>query len=412
MPETMEAKLKDTEAGQPNGGAPAQVPASVADTPQIRGLFNQQSNTGYWPWAMAALGAHYIFEAVFNLFKLPAGQHSEGLIAKRMTTLKALYAATFGLFMVGVTDFYRRRTGQDMRNLFAEPVGWELGKRPEDVTVDDIKKSTNSFVKDARDNSIRYNTRRFAINSTFFSFLLPFGKTFKEHWTPEIALGVGMGGNALYLMHDVLNRKVTPFERLQGFSNSKLNHNDRIGEHVTALDLMNIYDLHSRNNDTSYVTPAMNSAQWQSNEALFERMADLMNQTYHNVPVREQANFTVSKFIYMLGKGLVKPGESPEKNLAFVEVANRCDVKTVEQVAQAMSNGASLETALAPYPIPSLAELSENGKTNDNAQGIGGFGAKVMAENRSTGRAVSPPPAAQVDKIAQGNEAAAGAALG
>ncbi len=70
---------------------------------------------------------------------------------------------------------------------------------------------------------------------------------------------------------------------------------------------------------------------------LADRIAVLLNQTYNNTPKTEHANFTLGKFNYLVGFGLL---DMSSASLAFVELANRSsDMKEVNAAATAIKSG-------------------------------------------------------------------------
>lgn len=309
------------------GGAGAGLlPASPPEFrhTSINGRLNQYTSS-YWALALPALSVRYAFEAASSIATKIMEKHK--LPQHFSDKAERGHAIGVGAFMLGVTGYYSHRTYQDMRNLFAQPLAWEFGKKEQDVGWDDIMHSQNLLVQQARDNFMNYNTRRFGVNAVFLGGLLP-----RHILKPDNAVKLGIAANALYLMRDVLFRKETFFERLQSFIDDKINHADRVGDLITAGDLMSLYYRHSKDKNENFVPPHMNTQAWKRDEALFARMADLMNQTYGNTPVKEHADFTITKFLYLVGMGLLS-SENPEKNVTYVEMANNQGIPAVKQAA-------------------------------------------------------------------------------
>jgi len=333
--------------GSANGGTVADAPSPAQQHEfkhtAIHGRLNQYTS-GYWALALPALSARYAFEAVTNM----------------APKFKNWYANSVGLFMMGVTSLYSWRTYKDMRELFAEPLAQEFDKKPKEVGFGDILKSENLLVKQARHNFFNYNARRFGVNSVFFS---PYVLPHSIQPSTDNAVKLGIAANAVHLMNDVLGRKETFFERLQSFIDQKINHKDRVGDVIAATDLINLYYRHTLDMDSKFKHPRMNSQEWKDDEKVFRRMADLMNQTYGNTEVKEQADLTVDKFIYLVGMGLLD-SDNPEKNLAMVEMANRDGIPAVKRAARGQPAGA------LPASMAAEAETKPS------------FTEKLAAENR------------------------------
>jgi hypothetical protein len=369
----------------------------------ISGHFNKAPSS-YWSLALPALSVRYVAEVVTNYLTGPRSPFKNDKLKKG--PIAQVHAIGAGSFMMGVSGYYLIQTYRDMRNLFAEPLSWELNKKPENINIFDIMKSKNSLVEAARKNFFKYNARRIGVNTIFFSSLLPGKLPFKPD--AEDAVKLGTGANGLYLMNDVLHRKETFFEALQTVVATKINHAERVGELITANDLMNLYDRHGRDMNKAYSLPQMNTPEWQNDLLLFGRIADLMNQTYGNKPNTEKADFTIPKLIYLLGNGLVK-SESLEKNLAYVELANRSqNMDKVNAMAAAFKDCKSIDEVLQQFSLtlPVAKPLPPQSVEVPETQVSGGFVGKVAAENRSNGRDVAPA-ASHVDALQKNPEGAA-----
>jgi hypothetical protein len=386
--------------------APAPEPAATPGSEQtrVKGRFNQYQS-GYWVLALPLLGARYFAEGLNEIwepkrlkakfeetldkfFKYDPKSFSSAseALAKKKIEQKGFWKQLWkpgerwplpvAAVMLAVTTAYTWRTYGDMKQHFKEALGWEFDKDPQKVNAIDILKSKNTLIRDARRNFEWRTFFRYLVQAPFAAFLFatPFkaGK-YKEltgghvakfgavldDWaevkiydkliSPKGAVNLAVGASSAYLASDALLRKRTFFEELQTFIDNKFNHADRIGDAATAQDLMNLYDRQARGLSDVRPLPKMNSPEWQSDVQLFERIADLMNQTYGNKPNTEQANFTVPKLIYMLGMHLLKT-EDPKRNMAYVELANRYGIKAAEQVAGVANGHGNLREALASYP--------------------------------------------------------------
>jgi len=390
---------------QNNGQTPAvspdtQVPGQTAADntphpapPKIVGHFGKHMSS-YWEVMVPALSVRYLAETGYKLRRAwHEHRHPDIKLPKEMNRKwEAMYAATTGAAMYAMATFYLTRTYQDLKNVFAEPIAWETGKAKEDVGFIDIMKSENSLVQAAKRNFFKYNARRFAVNLPFFANHLP--GPFKK-LDPDTAVLAGVGTNAIYLMSDVLTRKETFFERLQGFVDQKIVHKGDLGEKATALDLINLYELHSRDKNSGYnASGRMDTQEWQDRQALFGRMASLINQTYGNEPNKEHANFTLGKMIYLMGHGMIGTGNM-ERSSAYIETASQYGIEAVKEMAkQPMADGSDVKYAREHYPASAAAAAQEKPAPDQS----GGFAAKIAAEGRAA--AMSPPGASQTEKLA------------
>ncbi len=341
--------------------------------PDMTGRVNRHTS-GYWALTIPALSVRYLAEAGANVLgasrhtiaskiKLPIPYLQKGLdkLASLPDTpegnkaasraLDKLEAPIVGSFMMVVSSLYLKRTYDDIKGAFAESIAWEKGKDPKDVGLRDVLTSDNTLVEAARKNFFKYNTRRFAVNSPFFSHLVA-----PTSVKPKDAILFGVAANSLYLMSDVVSRKETFFERLQSFVDDKILHTEQIGNKITANDLINLYELHSRDKNQKYsFSCRMDTQEWSDRTKIFTRMADLMNQTYGNEPNKENANFTLPKMIYLMGHGLIN-SSLPERSCAFIELANHNGMEAVKEAAkQPIKDGADVKYAQEHYPISQAA---------------------------------------------------------
>jgi hypothetical protein len=213
----------------------------------------------------------------------------------------------------------------------------------------------------------------------------------------------------MYLASDAFGRKRTFFEEEQRLIASKVNHSDSIGEVITARNLMNLYDRQARQNSSTAPLPKMDTPKWDADIKLFERMADLMNQSYGNTPKTGQADFTVPKFIYLLGMGLLA-ADNPEKSIAYMEVANRYGIPAVKKVEEVVKSGVPLAEALTPYPV-NLAPIVEQPVVAASVPVIEASQKTFTNEGLKPSRPAIPVPSYR-EKATQQNEAKTGLSVG
>lgn len=318
------------------------------DTPslqkvKISGRFDQYRSS-YWAALVPLLSARYIFRP-FDRKHWDDPKPGE----KPPTHFqKHRYSGIVGLFMSGITSFYAYRTYKDMKSIFREPLAWEFNKDPEDITLADFHRSKNTIVKQTVGNYVKYNLRRFGVNTVFF---LPFAFKgfFKKHdLHPETGVDIGIGANALYLFTDVLSRKMTPFEELQSLIDRKVNHAERYGDQVTAADLLDVYERHAPRGPIDSFLTYRGKPEWDKAMRIFERMADLMNQTYHNTIPHEKADFGFPKFVYLVGNDMIDP-DHIDLSMAGIEIANRDGIPTAIRFADDVKHGAKFEQLAQKY---------------------------------------------------------------
>ncbi len=308
---------------------------------KVTGRFNQYTS-GYWALALPALSARYVGRYALGLW------NGAKETAKENEFTKKAYAGLVGSWMGFIMLLYAKRTWVDMKAMFSETLAYEFNKKPEEVGIRDFFKSDNAIVHRTLWNYIKRNAMRGGVSASFFARFVPWKRAQNPN-ADSVDLGVGAAGT--YLVSDVIARKETFFERLQSFVDQKINHTDRIGEVITAADLVSLYSIHARDNDPKNVrTVRMDSPAWRNDQILFGRMAELMNQTYGNQSATETAKFTIPKLLYLLGHDLIQP-QNMEQSLTYIEIANRYGMDAVKQVAKASKGGIELQSAAAQYPV-------------------------------------------------------------
>jgi len=321
---------------------------------EVSGAINQHTPS-YWRLALPALGVRY--GATFFKDWSDSG-----------TTRNKFFDAAAGLWMLGITSFFANRTRKDMMSMFSETIADELDKKPSDVTFLDLFKSHNNTVVAARNNWLKYTGIRSLVNGSFF---LSFSK-----WRPfaswkalneTSAINLGMGLNSAYLTYEVLGRGRTFFEQLQSFVDSKLNQDNALGEEIKPIELIHLYERNALDNDpTNAFKGDVDAPMWKQSQIIFERMAELMNQTYQHRHTGNKANFTLPKFLYLLGHNLIQPKEVG-RTLAFIEVVNRYGVDALKNMVKALDNGVDLHDELQQFPgaLPMETTQESNKKYTD-----------------------------------------------
>lgn len=255
--------------------------------------------------------------------------------------------AAFGMgaTFLGIIGLYSKNTLHDIQSLYSEAVGYELDKKPQDVTLTDIfMKSDNEALKVTRSAYVRRTLARITTGVTFF---LPWQKLrdFKEVEPKYDAnANMGVGAIGIYLLGERFLREQSFFDAEQMMVSSAIHHNhNNPNQSITSMEIKRLMLLQRRHIDKNYEWPVASLPEGQNQLKLASRIADLMNQTYHNDPATEPAHFTIGKFNFLLGFGML---ESFPESLAYVELANRsADMKEVKQVQGAIRSGENAHSA-------------------------------------------------------------------
>lgn len=268
-----------------------------------------------------------------------------------------------GALFAGITARYSANTFHDIKSVYAEAVGYELNKKPEEVTTNDIfVKSQNAALDVTRDAYIRRTLLRAATVATFF---VPWHKfrAFQEVKPKyEANAKVGVGAIAAYIYAEGFIREPSFFDAEQKMVSGKINHKD-VNSFATIQpqEVQSLLILQRKHINKKYQTPKAASQEGQQDMALSTRIADLLNQTYHNTPTHEEAHFTMGKLNFLIGFGLLD--KFPE-SMAFVELANQSsDMSEVKQAAGALRAGQTAEVVFAQFGIDVNA-VSRNAAPN------------------------------------------------
>ncbi len=350
-----------TEEGRQNNASAVKGP--VQPLPMV-GDYGKDPTPRYWLVAMPALTLRYAARFLLRLFDYEerSGRLREHLQkthpswAKCVPQFHVLYPILAGTVMTSITAFFARQTYRDMKTLFRETVAFEFNKDPAQITMGDLYKSQNTVVKSTMRNFTKFNIRRFFFDGLFFVpwtrlHELPGGKKLFVSDEKKLegldAVDIGAAGIAYHLENDSRKRSQKYFEYLQSVVTKKINHESGTSsEAITPNNMLDLMVLHKRALNKSY-KPVFNSPQWQNDIKLAERIMELLNQTYNENS--RTANFTIGKFNYLLGFGLL---DTFPESLAFVELANRYgDMKEVNQAAAAIRNGMNPEAVFVEFGI-------------------------------------------------------------
>lgn len=328
------------------------------------------------------LGARYGGRALFKFLG------TAGLSQFDTEKKQEIATGIFSGVIAGAISLYTTVTGfHDVKNIFSETVGLELGKDPQTVTWRDLKRSDNALVKDAVKSTGWLGIMRLIGTSGFFLSALPIpipgmrraydetnvkGKHIEGVHAKEgdrlysndaPAAEIGMFTFAgIALGHDVLRKVSVPeafAEVLVKFSKSG------VGQSVTAGDLGQLYQIYAREHAPNrQFSDISDISRWNGAEILFQRMAELMEYSYRSradvatvargeateIRVKPQQNFQMPTFQYLLGHGLINP-DTVRESLIYVEVANRYGIEAVKDIQIALSNGGDMERLMEKYPV-------------------------------------------------------------
>ncbi len=286
------------------------------------------------------------------------------------------YDLSLGAASVYMSYMVSERAREDMMRLYSEVVSYETGKPLESITFDDIKHSSNRIIQSTNRNYQNKLKQRFGTDLLFF-LRIPF------RWMSASDLAIGAKG--LMWFNDVWGRKPTMLESLNYFVNDKLNPEFGISDPIVMGDLINFYQQYMTKFSpekafrTLIANDPTDASIWAKSEPIFARMTELMNLTYNYKHVTElddetgrpvaSANFTLPKFVYLLGHDLISP-KDPACTLMFVEIANLHGMDSVKEAEKMYYAGSDLKEIIAEYPVsldaldnkPSKENLAESSK--------------------------------------------------
>lgn len=363
----------------------------IPDNIPISGRFDQYRSS-YWSALIAVFPMRYAVRAVTRSLNLDEPKTSFGL--------KHLYSAISGGLVSAVTMYYAWSTWKDMKSIFKETLSWEFDKKPEDVGFMDFWNSKNAIVKNTISNFTRYNLRRLAVNTTFFAPFLA-KKVLSEKFTndmhPETGVDVGMAANGIYLFRDVLSRRITPFEELQSLIDRKINQTEHYADTITGHELLDIYERNATLGLTRSFLGQRGTPAWDKSMELFDRMADLINQSYRSTAPKEKASFSFSEFIHLVGNGLIDP-ENLQKSAAYVEIANRYDIKAFRAAQNDFAAGMTAPDVLKKFKINVPKAISKPAESSamDNSS-LANLATHLQEQDQKS--RIEKPPASHIQKV-------------
>lgn len=270
-----------------------------------------------------------------------------------------LYDNALGVGSFWMAYTIRQRVLTDMKSIYSEAVAYELNKDPSQITEQDIFDSKNTIVHSTVQN---FNTKQ---NQRFGISFLPFLKNVPAIRASQFGdLAIGAWG--LLWAFDVWGREPTMLEMLSDFVNDRLNLKFGFGDKIKPTDIINIYQQYAlkfypEKSFRSLISrDPVEQQLWAANETVFSRIAELMNDSYNykhtavldpmtGAPIAS-ADFTLPKFIYLLGHDLINTRE-PEWTKAYIEIANKYGMEAVKETAKAQKSGKPLGDVLAKYPV-------------------------------------------------------------
>ncbi|MEZ5691324.1 MAG: hypothetical protein R3D71_06640 [Rickettsiales bacterium] len=263
--------------------------------------------------------------------------------------------AAFGMgtTFLTIVGLYSKNTLHDIKNIYAEAVGYELGKKTEDVTLSDVfLRSKNEAVQITKKAYITRTLMRFTTASAFFvpwhKFRDKAFRTLKPKY--DVNANAGVGAIGVHLYGEGFLRRPSFFDREQKLVSDKINHNDiNPYSEIQPAEIQTLLYLHRNKIYKDYRSPLGASEQAQNDVKLSNHIAKLFNITYDNIPQTDNKSFTIGKLNYLVGFNLLE--KYPEA-LAYVELANKStDMKEVKEAASAIKNGEDSKKVFARYDI-------------------------------------------------------------
>lgn len=387
----------------------------VAPPPHTQTQSTLAPTSEYVRYLLLALPARYIPRGIFGtLFET---KHFDGnLLGRKLSSLAKwaqgkfnvkdakqaeyasalVYNAAMGLGSLALTTSYSWTVYKDVRNIFGEAVAEETGKSPADITLRDLQNSDNRMVQKTMHNFWKRTGKRVLTDLLFFP-----AAALRSTGLGDLMVGVKAG----QAFAETWKRKTTMFEDLVTFVNNKINPRNGLGQAITVGEVFDLYQHYAETFTPERMFTNVleqgtgEGARWAQNQTIFLRLTELMNKTYaykHSSVIDpktghaiHQAEFTLPKFIYLLGHDLIDV-RAPKQTLVTIEVANRYGIGAVKDMQRMFKEGATLEAAIARYPVtlPSLPEQV----AADERNGVIAKGSTMQLD-----RADAAKPASRID---------------
>ncbi len=263
--------------------------------------------------------------------------------------------AAFGMgaSVLGIVGMYSKNTLNDIKAVYAEAVGYELGKKTKDVTLSDIFiKSQNESLKITRNNYIKRTATRIATASTFFIPWHKFRDKSFQSIQPkyDVNANAGVGAVGMHIYGEGFLREQSFFDFEQKLVSNTINHKDVDPYRaIQPQDIQALINLQRKHHNKHYPVPLAESPEGQNDIKLANKIAKFLNNTYDNKPDKNTDRFTLGKLNYLIGFGMLE--KFPE-SLAYVELANKsADMKEVKQAASAIKAGEDVEKVFARFGV-------------------------------------------------------------
>lgn len=294
------------------------------------------------------------------------------------------YSVALGLGSGALSLNYSKLVRQDIQNLFRETVAEEKGIPQEQVTFKDITESDNKIIQRTVEN---YREKKWARLGTDALFFL--AAPLRSEGVTDLLLG----GKGVQIFADTWKRKTTMFEDLVTFVNNKINPRNGLGQPVTLGEVFDLFQHYSEafapEKMFNNVLSKNASGRWASSQPIFQRITDLMNETYaykHTTPAdydaakRSGSDFPLPKLIYMLGNDMIDP-DQPERTLALVEIMNAHGGATVKQALASMNNGMAPQAVLRQFGLDYVApEQKPHDPKTETSNGVIAKGSTMQAD--------------------------------
>ncbi len=308
--------------------------------------------------------------ARYVLLALPARYTIRGLFGKEHPGI--LYTNTgIGIGSAVLSTTYSNMVKSDIMNLFSEAVGFEHNKPHASITMKDLRQSENRIVAKTLENWNAKTTTRLLTDALFFVApllnLFPKLRPFLQAENRIERMGdFALGVKGVQLFAETWKRQPTLFEHITALVNNKINPKNGLGQAITVGEVFDLYQhYHFQFNPQKAFTNVFDNDTgethtWSGGKPVFDRMTELLNLTYSykhatsldpktGEPIRA-ANFTLPKFIYLLGNDMIDPAK-PEQTLMYIELASTHGMEAVKSARQLLAQGQTIAQITERFPV-------------------------------------------------------------